>query len=169
MKKTIIALTLVVAMAIALSVTIPTLAATSGTDVVTITGTVTTGIEVTPTTATIALSSLSPVSPLTAVNGTTTVTVKCNGAWTLKATDTTTGSTSLGHMMATGPLYLTNYLSVSSNGSGSPTGNLATALQLNSGAHTSGTSTLVTVSQLPDWADAAGSYTMTMTLTGTTP
>jgi hypothetical protein len=169
MKRTVIILSLIFALAIALSVGIPSLAATSGTDVVTITGHVNAVIEVSPTTNTIALGDLTPSAPLTPVTGTTTVTVKCNAGWTLTATDTTTPTAGIGYMTNGAVAHLTNYLIVSSNGGGSPSGNLASPLILNTGTHTSGTATLVTVSQTPDWADAAGSYAMTMTLTGTTP
>ena len=166
MKKTIIALTLVIAIALTLAVTIPTLALTSGTDVVTITGTVNSLIEVSPATNTIALGDLTPSGSLLAVNGTTTVTVKCNAGWTLKATDTTSPTAGIGYMTNGSTAHLTNYLIVSGP---SGTGPLATALTLNSGTKTASTATVVNVSQTPSWSDAPGSYTMNMTLTGTTP
>ena len=166
MKRTVIILSLIFALATALSVGIPALAATSGTDVVSISGHVNAVIEVSPATNTIALADLTPVTPLLAVIGTTTVTIKCNTGWTLTATDTTSPTAGIGYMTNGSLAHLTNYLAVSAP---SHSGNLASALILNTGTHTSGTATVVTVSQLPDWMDAPGSYAMTMTLTGTTP
>ncbi len=165
MKKTIIALTLVVAIAIALSITIPTLAANTGTDVTTITGHVKSVIEVSPAISSIPLGDLTPGGTNPAVIGSTTVTVKCNTAWTLAAADTTTATPAKGHMIS-GTASLHNALLVTVPVSGDLTG---TSLAITSGGHTSGTDTLVTFSQTPDWSDAPATadYTMTVTFTGT--
>jgi hypothetical protein len=162
MKRTVIILSLIFALAIALSASIPTLAATGTTQV---TGSISAVVEITVPTGAVALGDLSPNDLLSPKTDTKIVTVKSNKNWTLTAADTTSPTSYKGYLTTSGgTVHLTNVLSVSAPGhSGDLTG---TSLSLNSGAKTSGTPTTVTFSQTPSWDDETeGAYTMTVTFT----
>jgi hypothetical protein len=166
MKKTVILLSLIFALAIALSASIPTLAASTSSST-TISGTVNTVMEV--STTSVNLGDLTPVgvTPTAITNSATSVTVRCNKVgWSLMATDISGYPTYLGHMTASGgTLGLANALSLTATGS-SGTLDASGVTLVTSGARGGG-STSLTYSQLPSWQDLAGSYTMTIQFTGT--
>ena len=155
MKKTIIALTLVVAIAIALSVTIPALAATSSATTI-ITGRVDQVIEVTASPDTINTWDLTPATGDMTESSTVTVAVNSNAAWTLKAQDLT-GSGHTGYLVSTSPAAnLSSPITV--NGSV-----LTSDVTLTPGARP-GASQPVTLTQAKSWSDVPStSYTITVT------
>lgn len=159
MKKTIIALTLVVAIAIALSITIPTFAAAPvNPDTTTITGNVQAAIDVS------APADFSmDLTPGLTTTASKTVAVKCNkDGWDL------TASASTGYMVTGGTplqkaLYVEDY-----NNALQP---LTSPVQLADAVDkTGGTAENIAAdfSQETTWDDAYGTYTILVTFTGTT-
>lgn len=166
MKRTVIILSLIFALATALSVTIPTLAA-SDTGTTTITATMATAIDVTAP-ANFALGALVPDQ---ATNSSAkTVTVKCNKAgWDLTVSDERITPISKGHM-DDGTTALTNALTAK-GGDQTSYAPLSSAVTLkSSGSRGSTDITDVLFQQNTVWGDdsSIGTYTITVTFTGTT-
>jgi len=167
MKRTVIILSLIFALTIALSASIPTLALTSATT--TVGGTVKPAIDVSYTGSAPTFTGLYPGTTNTTPAG--TVTVQCNkGTWSLKAKDQkTTGS--IGYMMngstnMAQPLYIA--------GGTLPSSDLTAERTLLSGQlRTTGSGTTVTnivFSQATTYADDADlGFSMTVVFTGTMP
>ena len=159
MKRTVIILSLIFALAIVLSVSIPTLAASTDTGTTTITATLGGHIDITADPDDFSLPALVPDQNV--VSDAKTVSVKCNKAgWTLAVSEVAGDGKMSGTAALTNPLYvdggdLTGYTS------------LATAPVLESGgAKTGGTAVDITdivFQQMATYADDPDTYTITIT------
>lgn len=156
MKRTVIILSLIFALAIALSVTVPTLAATD-TKTTTVSGTVPTQIEVTAPTSITGLNLDPASSPATGSSG-TPGNVKSNKAWTLNASDTTNGG-----YMKNGATPLGAKLQINVAGNGLVN---ADAGQIVTGSKGASNSISFAISQAVGWSDDPGSYSITITFAG---
>jgi hypothetical protein len=163
MKRTVIILSLIFALAIALSASIPTLAAPTDTTVVS--GTVKAAIDVTSP-ATVSVGDLIPPSASTSADQ--TVTVKCNKpGWSLAAEDMTVG-VNKGHML-NGGTALINHLTIE-GGDQVAYAPLSAAVPIEDGTGAvKGTTTItgITFQQTADWEDVEATYSITVTFTGT--
>jgi hypothetical protein len=165
MKRTTIILSLIFALAIALSVSIPTLAANTGTTV--ITGTLGAHIDITADPADFSLPELIP--DVASVSDAKTVTVKCNKAgWTLDVEEVS------GDGFMSGTAILTNPLMVQGGDLGTAgwTSVAGAPVLESSGAKTGGTGTDfndIKFSQTATYDDDPDTYTITVTFTATAP
>jgi hypothetical protein len=161
MKRTTIILSLIFALAIALSVSIPTLAVNP--DTTTITGTVGQKIELNaPDDFTLNIGTMEPGNT---VNGSSSTNgwVKCNKGWSV------TANNSSGRMV--GPMSLTNKINIQLTGGSTPgawadatTGSTTSSLTKPAGGN-SGQALTLNAGQLVDYLDAPGVYTIIITLT----
>ena len=156
MKRTVILLSLIFALAIALSVSIPTLAASS--DNTTVSGNLGAKIEVTAPSA-ISLTLDPNASPATGTSA-TPGSVKSNRAWTV----TVTGDETTMYSQAAPTTKLAAPFQVNL---GSGLVDISTAPTC-TGAKTSGTSITLSVSQAVSWLDdPASDYQIVLTFAGT--
>lgn len=169
MKKLVLLLSIVFAVAMALSITIPALASSS--DTTNITGSVQTAIDVNAPN-TVSVGNLVPGTASESFYK--TVTVKCNKAgWTLTVSDEWNDPPQLGHMIAdlgTETAALLNPIEV--KGNARPYAYLNTSVLLEDGSGASMGITNITdlrFRQFTDWNDALGNYIITVTFTGATP
>jgi hypothetical protein len=165
MKRTVIILSFIFALAIALSASIPTLAATD-TKTTTITGTLGGAIEVTAP-GDFVIGTLTP-DQLTN-SSVKTVTVKCNKAWSLTVADKRGSPVLAGHM-DDGTHALTNALTVKGGDQSGYTALSATPVTLKASGNP-GVNSIndIYFQQDTEWTDDAsvGSYTITVTFTTT--
>lgn len=167
MKRTVIVLSLIFALAIALSVSIPTLAADdSGTTV--ITGTLGGHIDITDNTSTLSFDALIP-DQLVTTNGSASVSVKCNKAgWTLTVEEYGAGADQ--KMAITAGDIAENELQVRGGDISSWTDIGPAAELVESGAKYSDTSAVTVINdiqfgQTATYEDDAGEYTITVLFT----
>ena len=163
LKKLALLLSIVFAVAIALSITIPALAASS--DTTTVSGSVQTTIEVYAP-GTVSLGNLIPGTSTESINQ--NVTVRCNKAgWTLTVSDDRKHPVNKGHMEA-GTIALANSLEV--KGNGKPYAYLnttwVTLVDKTGGVGITNISD-VRFRQATDWADTIETYSFTVTFTAT--
>ena len=170
MKRTTIILSLIFALAIALSVSIPTLAANPVNTI--ITGTVTGKIDLSaPSTFSLGTNMQPSVTPYTANSGATGM-VYCNKGWSVTANHAT------GTMFDGGSSYLVDQIKVQLTG-GNTGGTLQdatvgsttsdTVKTGTAGDHNKGVALTLAASQLVNYVDAPGAYTITIVLTGSMP
>ena len=169
MKRTVIILSLIFALAIALSVTVPALAANPVST--TITGTVTGKIDLTkPNDFTLnGGTAMQPSGTAYTGNSGATGLVQCNQGWQVTANHST------GLMAATGPKYLAEQIKIQLTG-GTTSGTLqdatvgsTTSDTVKTGTpsdHNKGIALTLSASQLVTYADEPGSYSITIVLTG---
>jgi hypothetical protein len=158
-KKTIIALTLVIAIALTLAVTIPTFAYNNN-PTTTITGIIAPAIDVSVSSTAFTLSGMVPGGTGT---GSVTVTVKSNDVWSLVAkSDSTDGKMYVGTV---GTTPLATVLSVN----GAAMTSAGTAITPTTHGVTEGTPVTAAFTQPVLWTDAAATYTMVVTFTGSNP
>ena len=163
MKKPAILLSIVFAVATALSITIPALAASSAT--VNVTGSIQTAIEVSSPMF-VLLGSLPPAAPTESANK--NVTVRCNKAgWTLTVSDIT--GAPVGHMKnGDYTAHLINPLEVKGNGKAYAALESPVTLVNAGGVGTTNISD-VRFRQVTDWTDPIDSYGMVVLFTATLP
>jgi len=163
MKKAAVILSFIFALALALSLTVPAIAASTDSGTTAVTGTLGGNIDVTAPSA----ISLTLISGDTATNSSTDGNVKCNKNWSLTASDEKASND--GYMTsatATKPA-LDNELQLNINGSatyyGAGTGQTITGTKTGG----DGTALPLYVSQAVSWNDdPANDYTITITFTG---
>jgi len=110
-----------------------------------------------------AMPSLSPAATQPITSSVQTATVKANVAWDLTVVD----SDADGKMEATGPVYLTNVMTVTGGDETTPTSLAGEVTLKSSGAVGETDITNIYFQQAVTWADAAGDYTITVTFTAT--
>lgn len=166
MRKLVITLSLVMALAIAAAVSLPVLAVDLGTTTLSVT--IPEGvIEVTPP----ADATMSPATPTTPGNTSPlTVTVSSNGNWSLTAKDARTSFAawqSKGHMdNASLSIKLINPTEVK-GGLIAPWGNLETDQVLQTGNAGSSSVSDIVFQQRVEYTDKPGTYTIVVTFEGT--
>jgi hypothetical protein len=157
--------------AIALSVTIPALAATTATGSTVVTGTVIGSIDIT---APAPFSLGTTMIPGNGYNvSSLTGTVKCNQGWHVTATNSSGSNPGFMLVSPNGPSHLTDPLWLQMTGGSTPGSwaNSSVGSTTTGAAKTGDTGTAITLTagQLVHYSDDPGSYTISILLTATTP